>query len=216
MKIFCDNCKKEFDLRPSKIKRAKKHFCSLKCRNLFFNNKKNEKILKVRKRCECFNNIIIKDNYAVIEIKSKKYGYKYSYIDIDDVNKISNIFWHVCYMYENYFNVVGWDKIQKKEISLHRYLLNAPQGKQVDHINRNPLDNRKNNLRIVTHSENQLNKSLLKTNNSGVKGIRIRKNGKWQARIMLNKKSISIGHFNTLEEAKIAREKFCKEHNIIA
>ena len=71
------------------------------------------------------------------------------------------------------------------------------------------------NLRIVGHSENMLNREVAPNNRLKYKGIRIHHN-KYQARIMVNKTAISIGHFETLEEAIKARENFCKQHNIIS
>lgn len=99
---------------------------------------------------------------------------------------------------------------------MHRYILGNCEELEIDHINRNPLDNRKCNLRFVTKSENQLNKKCQYNNKIGYKGIRIRDNGTYQARIMINGKSISIGHFKSLNEAILARNNYCINNNIIA
>ncbi len=58
--------------------------------------------------------------------------------------------------------------------------MKAPHGVEVDHINRNPLDNRKENLRLCTPSQNIGNQKLRASNRSGFKGVR-RHRGKWQA-----------------------------------
>lgn len=214
MIIQCNYCGKNFNSRPSNIKRAKLHFCNKECRKAYYDRKKEEKNKKIRSRNECVNKFILKDTYAIMLINSKTHGLKEVLIDKEKIEEISNIFWHVAKQYENYYCVVGWDKNNKKEIKLHRFLTKCPPNLVVDHINRNPLDNRLENLRCVTHSLNQLNGSTPKNSFSKHKGIRYHY-GKYQARIMINKKAISIGHFNTLDEAIKERANFCKKHNII-
>lgn len=82
--------------------------------------------------------------------------------------------------------------------------------KQVDHINRDPFDNRKNNLRICTNSENQANKGLSKTNTSGYKGIS--KIGKrWQAQIRIKDYRKYLGLFTSKEKAAEAYNIALKE-----
>lgn len=74
---------------------------------------------------------------------------------------------------------------------------------EIDHINHNPLDNRIANLRPATRSQNASNtRGWSKT---GLKGIGFHpKNGKWAARIARDGKRVSLGYFNTAEEAHAA------------
>lgn len=72
--------------------------------------------------------------------------------------------------------------------------------------NRNKLDNRKENLRVATATENVLNRGIYKNNTSGIRGVSFNKRkNKWVARLTYNKKVISLGYFNNLEDAKKAR-----------
>ena len=90
---------------------------------------------------------------------------------------------------------------------LHRIIMDDPEDLLVDHINRNPLDNRRENLRIVTQQENNMNQGINKNNKSGVSGVcRDKKSNKWRAQIMYKYKKIYLGCFDTLEDAAKARE----------
>ena len=62
--------------------------------------------------------------------------------------------------------------INKKTKKLHRLLMNEPEGLLVDHINRNPYDNRLENLRIVTDRQNARNRSILNGNHRSMQGRR--------------------------------------------
>lgn len=114
------------------------------------------------------------------------------------------------YIYANY---------KKKKIYLHRLLFNLTQKNQlVDHINHNILDNRKNNLRVVTNSQNQMNRDKPKQNTSGIKGIYWHKNKeKWQANIQVNGKLLYLGIFDSKQDAinarKDAEKKYFNEYN---
>lgn len=86
----------------------------------------------------------------------------------------------------------------------------------IDHIDGNPLNNRIENLRPATSSQNQYNTSIRSKNRSGVKGVSFDPSSKkWKARIGFDNKDILLGKFNTVEEAaKVvndAREKYHKE-----
>lgn len=77
-----------------------------------------------------------------------------------------------------------------------------PEGYEVDHIDRNGLNNQRHNLRFVTHQQNQWNRGKSANNTSGFKGVSWHKNRqKWQASIRINGKQVYLGIFPTREEA---------------
>lgn len=85
-------------------------------------------------------------------------------------------------------------------VAMHRQILSARAGELADHINGNPLDNRRANLRIATHGENSRNAKLRRDNAIGLKGVRTI-NGRWMARIHKDAESIYLGCFDTAVEA---------------
>lgn len=87
---------------------------------------------------------------------------------------------------------------------MHREIMKAPAGKQVDHINGDRLDNRKENLRIVESKQNNYNAGISKNNKAGYKGVAWDKAHKrWGAWIKINYKSKFLGyHATPLEAAK--------------
>lgn len=94
---------------------------------------------------------------------------------------------------------------KKTTVLMHRMVMNCTPDEEVDHKNRNGLDNTRGNLRIATRSENMRNSRRRKDNKSGFKGVSFhRDRRKWTAHIMLNKKSMYLGLFTTPEEAHAA------------
>jgi len=91
---------------------------------------------------------------------------------------------------------------------LHRFLLNTKAGMVVDHINRNPLDNRRCNLRECNQSQNVGNRSFSKNNTSGFKGVSFLKGlGKWAARIGIGNQRKHLGYYTTPEQAASVYDK---------
>ena len=90
--------------------------------------------------------------------------------------------------------------------------------KLVDHINGNKLDNRIENLREATRSENLLNQKRRKNNQSGIKNVSFHtKSQKWRIQFRVNKKNYSYGSFDSLEEAaKVAKQKRNELHKEFA
>lgn len=84
------------------------------------------------------------------------------------------------------------------------FLMTGEQPNVIDHINGNKLDNRFSNIRNVTCSENAKNHGK-KINKSGLPcGVRLMPSGRFQARLICDKKLISLGTFNTVQEAEQA------------
>ncbi len=147
--------------------------------------------------------IIIKE----LIINSKKYGELKVLLDDEDYEKISkdfnNLNWSVT---KNHKGLYAQKRVNKKNIYLHRYIMNNPSG-IVDHINNNTLDNRKSNLRVTTNANNLRNGTIRINNKTGVKGVSFDKSrNKYVANIKVNYKTISLGRFKTLEEAKQVRK----------
>ena len=95
-----------------------------------------------------------------------------------------------------------------KVVHLHRVLMNPPADLHVDHIDCDPLNNRRSNLRLATNSQNQWNSKRYRNNTSGFKGVSFHKNNnKWAANIQHNGKQRHLGNFDSPEEAHAA---YCK------
>ena len=76
---------------------------------------------------------------------------------------------------------------------------------EIDHINGDTLDNRPENLREATRSENEMNKLPGKRNSSGIKGVSWEKRrSKWRAQITVNGEYKYLGSFGTRDEAESA------------
>jgi len=86
--------------------------------------------------------------------------------------------------------------------------------KFIDHIDNNPLNNKIENLRECTTSQNQQNRKISNKNTSGHKGVHWRKlTGKWQVKLKLNGKTYYFGHFVNKEDAiKVAIKERKKLH----
>lgn len=94
---------------------------------------------------------------------------------------------------------------QNYTILLHRVLMDAPGGMDVDHVNRNPLDNRRANLRICTHQQNLANTGPGRNNTSGYKGVSWDKqHRKWTATITVDYRQRHLGLFMEKRDAATA------------
>ena len=89
---------------------------------------------------------------------------------------------------------------------LHTYIMPKIKGMEIDHVNMDTMDNRKSNLRICTHQQNQMNQDLQKNNTSGVTGVSYYKpRGKYRDRIKIGQHDIHLGYYKTFQEAVQAR-----------
>jgi len=131
-------------------------------------------------------------------MKLRLYGGKFCRVDKKDFTAYRKHKWYV----SSWGYAVRTIRRNGKKIMirLHREIMNAPTGLQVDHINRDRLDNRRSNLRLCTHAENLRNGKVPKSNSCGIKGVSRNGSG-YSAKIHLNRKVIHLGTFKTKEEA---------------
>jgi hypothetical protein len=135
---------------------------------------------------------------------------KYSAVDEDDFIKLNRYKWH--------YNVkrkgdqgYAQRKSKNKIIYMHDFIVNCPPNKIVDHKDGDSLNNKKENLRICTQTNNMMNKSIMSNNKSGYKGVHFHKQtGKWRAQIKVKGKIKSLGLFDNPEDASKIRNKAAK------
>lgn len=142
---------------------------------------------------------------------SKKYAGKYTAI-VDEIDSDLSMFnWTVAAPNRQYVKRTIGGRKNRKGIWMHREIMErmlgypVPDGLLVDHINGDKLDNRRENLRLATMSQNGMNRGKPKTNSSGYKGVyRHKQNERWVANIQVNGNTIYIGSFDTPEDAHAA------------
>jgi hypothetical protein len=129
-------------------------------------------------------------------------------IDDDDFEKISKYKWHASEIRNSnkfYAMTQIFRNGKRTRDVAHRIILGFPNG-FIDHINGNPLDNRKRNLRICTNSENLCNRPAQKSNKIGYKNIWYDKErSRFCVDISFNRKKVFRGRFAFLDEAILAR-----------
>lgn len=113
--------------------------------------------------------------------------------------------------------------IDEKTHKVHRVIWemhngDIPKGMQIDHLNHETLDNRIENLRLVTIKENTKNRSFNKNNNSGHIGVSwYKRYGKWNATIGISGKQKNLGYFSSMGDAikarKNAESELCYHNN---
>lgn len=132
--------------------------------------------------------------------------------DLEDYDKIKDYCWYVQYTNKekSYKRVQGTIK-HGQYIKMHRLIIDCPNDCVVDHVNRNPLDNRKENLRVCSQTENMRNRKQNINNKLGIKGVYQIKNGSYCARIIKEDIAYHIGLFDTVKEAADAYDSKAKE-----
>jgi len=100
--------------------------------------------------------------------------------------------------------------VGQKNIRLVRYLLNAPDGVDIDHIDRDSLNCRRGNLRFATRSQNCLNLSLIGRGELRTRGVTVQ-HGRYQARVQIERRTYRLGLFTDLDAARLAAITFRAE-----
>jgi hypothetical protein len=144
---------------------------------------------------------------------------KYAIVDPEDYDRLSKYKWYaarcknIFYAGRNSRPAKGRKRLY---IKMHTAVLKPPRGFIIDHINRNGLDNRKANLRIVTYAQNSLNRPYKKRPDSPskYKGVTWHKaQRKWAVQICYNNIHKNVGYFHDEIEAAKAYDKAAKKHH---
>ena len=150
-----------------------------------------------------------------IIINSPKYGVFNVIVDDEDYEYLIKKKWHIhkdkkrkdYYAWAN-----GWENKKQFVIKMHRLILGVTDPKiQVDHKDRNTLNNTRENLRLATHAQNHINKPKAENKTSKYVGVCWDKSkGKWMATIAYNNKWHFLGRFENENEAAIVRNEAAK------
>lgn len=157
------------------------------------------------------NEINIKDTYAEIILYNQQNQIKAkTLIDIDDIEKIKNIKWSYDHEYVSH-------KEQGFKIYLHRLIMDFPNDLYIDHINGNPLDNRKENLRTCKQYQNCMNKHKTTNQYTDIIGVHWRKEKEvWEAVIFENGNRHYLGKSKNINDViklrKEAEQKYYGEY----
>lgn len=155
------------------------------------------------------NDYIVIGEEAIFNLYSGKTGDKIGefVIDLEDIEKVKYHKWRFCHSHV----VTGLPaKGTQRELSWVILDLDNRDEKNkdiiVDHIDGNPCNNKKSNLRICSQSENVLNKSFMSNNSSSFIGVSYRKDrDRYDPEIRLNKQRCHLGYTQSLEEAVYKR-----------
>lgn len=155
------------------------------------------------------NDYVINGNEVIFNLYSGTTSEKIGefIIDLEDIEKVKYHKWRLCHSYI----VTGLSaKRTQRELSWVVLDLDNRDEKNkdivVDHIDGNPRNNKKSNLRICSQGENLLNKSFMSNNTSGFIGVSYRKDrNRYDPEIRLQGKRCHLGYTKTLEEAVYKR-----------
>ena len=138
-------------------------------------------------------------------------GY-FAIVDDEDVELIANYSWRAIPTRNTVYAkayVRGSGRKNPQQVFMHRLIMNAPSGVEVDHINGDGLDNRKENMRLCSHSQNLQNQRNDSSRGSSIyRGVSwSKKDKKWVAQICKEYSNEILGYFKDEKEAGLAYNK---------
>ncbi|HEV3223889.1 MAG TPA: HNH endonuclease [Puia sp.] len=138
---------------------------------------------------------------------------KFAIIDFEDLEFVMRYKWHLGSRIRSQYAIKVLGKGDgKKYLRMHNYIMNCPNGKVVDHIDGDGLNNKKANLRICDDGQNKCNRKKSSTTKNRFKGAIFReRNNRWICQITHKKKRYYVGEFKTEIEAAQAYNKKAKE-----
>jgi len=166
--------------------------------------------------------------FVLLLYRRLRYGYpfrrisltkgKFAIVDPDDYKRLIKYKWHVT-KNANTFHAKRNPRVDQKgrtaPIYMHRQIMNPPPGFVIDHINYNGLDNRKANLRLATHTQNNRHtRRTVRTGTSKYKGVSwYSREKRWAVKITADGTTIPIGYFKDEIEAVKAYDRAAKTYH---
>lgn len=139
---------------------------------------------------------------------------KFAIVDDEDYEWLNKYKWQADKIGNTYYAVrVVSQRGDRQKIYMHRCIMGAIRGQEIDHRNGNGLDNKKNNLRFCTRKQNLQNQKPHNGSSKykGVSWFKWEAGGKWRAKIQINYKTIHLGLFNDETDAAKAYDEKAKE-----
>jgi hypothetical protein len=138
-------------------------------------------------------------------------------VDDDDFDEINKYEWHATYQAKTksfYAARTAPRGEVPRRIYMHRQIMNAKPGEEVDHKSHATLDNRRDNLRIATSAQNKANrKGLPSHNSSGYCGVSWdKRRQKWAAYISLGNRKLNLGRYDSKHDAARAYNEAAIKH----
>lgn len=137
-------------------------------------------------------------------------GKGYALVDDDIYEEAKHFSW-----WADHGNYVVSELAKGLRLRLHHFVMGKMlKGVEWDHINRNPLDNRRENLRLTTRQQNSMNRGPNKNNSTGFKGVCFDKSrGKYLAGVKVNYRRVNLGRYKTAEEAARVYDAAARKHH---
>lgn len=132
---------------------------------------------------------------------------KVALVDDSDFESVNQFDWHAHTDGCNWYARRQISQKPKKTISMHQFIMDVSKAQPLDHINNNGLDNRRNNLRFATFSQNGQNRKPNKGAVSKYKGVSLQKEKYWISRIHVNGKEVYLGLFKAEKDAACAYDR---------
>jgi hypothetical protein len=130
-------------------------------------------------------------------------------IDADDMELLGKHSWYAHYIKGSCY---AQTSTRGRAVSMSRLIMNEPVGMEVDHVNHDTRDNRKENLRICSHRQNMMNQAKQKGRSSQFKGVSWNKGRKlWKAYIWGDNRQELLGYFVREEDAASVYDKKAQE-----
>lgn len=130
---------------------------------------------------------------------------KSTLVDDDFFDGLSKFAWYAIKRRGAFYATTHSSAKNRRLLLMHRFIMGEPNGRFIDHKNGDTLDNRKENLRICTSSENSKNQKLRVSSHTGFKGVSWHKRDKvFAVQIGNNKKKIHLGYFDNIKDAASA------------